>query len=156
VPAEAIVTHDVDPIQYAATLQDQVRPVVAGLQIHFGNFLCSIGFNAVSGGQNSFVTASHCTNTQGGVEGTQYFQSLSQPGEQLHRHRGRRSRLLPGGVCPRHRVCRYSDASRAAYAAGVSFTLGGIAQTSGPNNGSLTITGPSASPPKAPRSSATW
>jgi hypothetical protein len=34
-----------------------------------------------------------------------------------------------------------SDASRAAYAAGVPFTLGGIAQTSGPNNGSLVITG---------------
>src|SRR2546426_2969484 len=77
VPAEAIVTRDVDPIQYAATLQDQVRPVVAGHQIHFGNFLCSIGFNAVSGGQNSFVTASHCTKRQGGVEGTLYYQSLS-------------------------------------------------------------------------------
>jgi hypothetical protein len=38
-------------------------------------------------------------------------------------------------------VCRYSDSARAAYAAGVPFTLGGIAQTSGPNNGSLTITG---------------
>jgi len=34
-----------------------------------------------------------------------------------------------------------SDASRAAYAAGVPFILGGIAQTSGPNNGSLIITG---------------
>ena len=144
VPAEAIVTRDVDPIQYAATLQDQVRPVVAGLQIHFGNFLCSIGFNAVSGGQNSFVTASHCTNTQGGVEGTQYFQSLSsQPNSFIGTEvddpvylRGRK-----GSACPKSRRCRFSDASRAAYAAGVPFTLGGIAQTSGPNNGSLTITG---------------
>jgi len=144
VPAEAIVTRDVDPIQYAATLQDQVRPVVAGVQIHFGNFLCSIGFNAVSGGQNSFVTASHCTNTQGGVEGTQYFQSLSsQPNSFIGTEvadpvyvRGRK-----GTACPKSRRCRFSDASRAAYAAGVPFTLGGIAQTSGPNNGSLTITG---------------
>jgi len=141
VPAEAIVTHDVDPIQYAATLQDQVRPVVAGLQIHFGNFLCSIGFNAVSGGQNSFVTASHCTNTQGGVEGTQYFQSLSSQANSFIGTEVADPVYFRGGVCPRHRVCRYSDASRAAYAAGVSFTLGGIAQTSGPNNGSLTITG---------------
>ncbi len=77
VPAGALVVRETDPIVYAATLQGQVRPVVAGLQIHFGNFLCSIGFNAVSGGQNSFVTASHCTNKQGGTEGTQYFQSLS-------------------------------------------------------------------------------
>lgn len=143
VPAAAIVTRDVDPIQYATSLQDQLRPVVAGLQIHFGNFLCSIGFNAVSGTQNSFVTASHCTNKQGGVEGTQYFQSLSsQPnsfiGTEVADPTYQRN-LAPG--CPKGKLCRFSDASRAAYAPGVSFTLGGIAQTSGPNNGSLTITG---------------
>src|SRR6266545_4322703 len=143
VPAGALVVRETDPIVYAATLQGQVRPVVAGLQIHFGNFLCSIGFNAVSGGQNSFVTASHCTNKQGGTEGTQYFQSLSsQPnsfiGTEVDDPAYRRN-LAPG--CPKGRMCRYSDASRAAYASGVSFTLGGIAQTSGPNNGSLTITG---------------
>jgi len=142
VPAEAIVTREVDPIQYAATLQDQVRPVVAGLQIHFGNFLCSIGFNAVSGGQNSFVTASHCTNKQGGTEGTQYFQSLSsQPNSFIGTEVDDPTYFRNRNGCPRGRRCRFSDASRAAYAAGVSFTLGGIAQTSGPNNGSLTITG---------------
>src|SRR5216117_1614374 len=143
VPAQALVVRETDPIVYATTLQDQVRPVVAGLQIHFGNFLCSIGFNAVSGGQNSFVTASHCTNTQGGTEGTQYFQSLSsQPnsfiGTEVDDPVYKRN-LAPG--CPKGKLCRFSDASRAAYASGVSFTLGGIAQTSGPNNGSLTITG---------------
>ena len=146
VPAEALVVRETDPIVYAATLQDQVRPVVAGLQIHFGNFLCSIGFNAMSGGQNSFVTASHCTNTQGGVEGTQYFQSLSsQPNsfigtevaDPAYQRGGK------GSGCPKSRRCRFSDASRAAYAAGVPFTLGGIAQTSGPNNGSITLTGTS-------------
>jgi hypothetical protein len=144
VPAAAIVVRETDPIVYATTLQDQVRPVVAGVQIHFGNFLCSIGFNAVSGGQNSFVTASHCTNTQGGTEGTQYFQSLS---SQANSFIGTEvddptyKRGSKGTACPRNRRCRFSDASRAAYAAGVPFTLGGIAQTSGPNNGSLTITG---------------
>jgi len=143
VPAEALVVRETDPIVYAATLQDQVRPVVAGVQIHFGNFLCSIGFNAVSGGQNSFVTASHCTNKQGGVEGTQYFQSLSSQansfiGTEVADPAYKRN-LAPG--CPKGKLCRFSDASRAAYAAGVPFTLGGIAQTSGPNNGSLTITG---------------
>ncbi len=143
VPVEALVVRETDPIVYAATLQDQVRPVVAGVQIHFGNFLCSIGFNAVSGGQNSFVTASHCTNKQGGVEGTQYFQSLS---SQANSFIGTEvddpayKRNLASG-CPKGKLCRFSDASRAAYAAGVPFTLGGIAQTSGPNNGSLTITG---------------
>jgi hypothetical protein len=47
---------------------------------------------------------------------------------------------LPG--CPRgNRKCRFSDASRAAYIDGTNQALGLIAQTSGPNNGSLTITG---------------
>jgi len=145
VPVEALTVRDVEPIHQLAELQDQVRPVVAGLQINFPGFLCSLGFNAVSGGQNSFVTASHCTTTQGGVEGTQYFQSLSsQPNSFIGtevadpnyvRGKGKNS------TCPKGRRCRMSDASRAAYAAGVPFILGGIAQTSGPNNGSLTIIG---------------
>lgn len=144
VPAEAITVRDVDPIYYAATLRDQVRPVVAGLQIHFGNFLCSIGFNAVSSGQNSFVTASHCTNTQGGVEGTQYFQPLASLagsfiGTEVADPTYLRRNQNP--ACPRGRRCRFSDAARAAYASGVPFTLGGIAQTTGANNGSLTIAG---------------
>jgi hypothetical protein len=145
VPEEALAVQDADPISRVATLQDQVRPVVAGLQINFPGFLCSIGFNAVSAGQNSFVTASHCTTTQGGVEGTPYSQSLaSQPNSFIGtevadpdyvRAKGRNS------PCPKGHRCRQSDAARAAYAAGVPFVLGGIAQTSGPNNGSLIITG---------------
>ena len=145
VPEEALAVQDADPISRVATLQDQVRPVVAGLQINFPGFLCSIGFNAVSAGQNSFVTASHCTTTQGGVEGTPYSQSLaSQPNSFIGtevadpdyvRGKGRNS------PCPKGRRCRMSDAARAAYAAGVPFVLGGIAQTSAPNNGSLVITG---------------
>ena len=145
VPEEALAVQDADPISRVATLQDQVRPVVAGLQINFPGFLCSIGFNAVSAGQSSFVTASHCTTTQGGVEGTPYSQSLaSQPNSFIGtevadpdyvRGRGKNS------PCPKGRRCRSSDAARAAYAAGVQFTLGGIASTNAPNNNSLTITG---------------
>ena len=145
VPAEAISVRDAEPIHLVATLRDQVRPVVAGLQINFPGFLCSIGFNAVSAGENSFVTASHCTTTQGGVEGTPYWQSLQTQANSFIgtevadpdyvRGKGRNN------PCPKGRRCRFSDASRAAYAAGVAFTLGGIARTNAPNNGSLDITG---------------
>jgi len=142
IPAEAVVVREVEPIGYAATLQDRVRPVVAGLQIRFSNFLCTLGFNAVSGGQNSFVTASHCTDRQGGTEGTLYYQPLNQVanefiGTEVDDPQYFRNR----NGCPKGRRCRFSDAARAAYASGVSFTPGGIAQTSGPNNGSITITG---------------
>lgn len=142
VPVEAITVRDVDPIHFAATLRDQVRPVVAGLQINFGQFVCSIGFNATSAGQASFVTASHCTNRQGGVEGTQYFQPLaSLAGSLIGTEVADPEYLRNIAGCPRGKKCRRSDAARAAYASGVGFTLGGIAQTTGANNGSITIAG---------------
>jgi hypothetical protein len=141
VRAQAFAVREVQPIAYMATLRDQVRPVVAGLQINFGQFVCSIGFNASSGGQASFVTASHCTNHQGGVEGTQYFQPLASTANSFIGTEVADPvyvRNSPG--CPRGKKCRLSDAARAAYAAGITNVFG-IAQTSGPNNGSLTITG---------------
>jgi len=142
IPAEAVVVREVEPIGYAATLQDRVRPVVAGLQIRFSNFLCTLGFNAVSGGQNSFVTASHCTDRQGGTEGTLYYQPLNQvANEFIGTEVDDPTYFRNANGCPKGRKCRFSDAARAAYTSGVTFTLGGIAQTSGPNNGSLTITG---------------
>lgn len=142
IPAAAVRIQRADPIVYAATLRDQVRPVVAGLQINFGNFLCSIGFNAVSNGQNSFVTASHCTKRQGGVEGTLYYQNLaSTPNSFIGTEVADPVYFRNANGCPKGKKCRFSDASRAAYAAGVSFTLGGIAQTTGINGGSITIAG---------------
>jgi hypothetical protein len=43
--------------------------------------------------------------------------------------------------CPSGRRCRFSDASRAAYAPGIPFTLGTLAKTTGANNNSITING---------------
>jgi len=142
IPAGALSIEVRAPIYQVATLQNRIRPIVAGLQIHFGNYLCSIGFNATDQGQASFVTASHCTNHQGGVEGTQYYQPLSSVDGTVIATEVEDPDYIRGGVgCPHGKKCRYSDASRAAYSAGMSYTLGGIAQTSGANNGSLTVTG---------------
>jgi hypothetical protein len=96
----------------------------------------------VRSGQNSFITNSHCTNTQGGTEGTRYWQptqtgtpasigtEVSDPGY---------FRNMNG--CPGGKRCRFSDASRVAYTQGTTFNLGKIARTTGPNNGSVTISG---------------
>lgn len=140
IPAEALVVVETEPIQFMATLRDQVRPVQAGLQINFGNFLCTLGFNAIHGSGASFITNSHCTNTQGGTEGTQYHQPLaSTSGSFIGTEAADPTyvRNLPG--CPRGKKCRRSDASRAAYAPGVNQQLGRIARTTGANNGSITI-----------------
>jgi hypothetical protein len=142
-PDDAVVIERAEPIVQVATLQNDVeRPVRAGVQINFPGFLCSVGFNATSRGQASFITASHCTNRQGGTEGTPYFQPLqSVDPTQVATEVDDPAYVRNGPGCPRARTCRFSDASRAAYINSANQALGSIAQTSGPNNGSLDIVG---------------
>lgn len=139
-PSMAVVVKQVEPIYNMATLRDLVRPVVGGLQINFSDFLCTLGFNALDAGVNSFVTASHCTTTQGGVESTPYSQPLSSMAGSFMGTEVEDPAYFTGGECPATRRCRYSDAARATYADGVDFTLGQIAQTTR-GKGSITIAG---------------
>jgi hypothetical protein len=141
VAAEDYVLEETQPIVNMATLRDVVRPVVGGLQIHFTRYLCTIGFNADVNGQRSFITNSHCTGTQGGVENTVYYQPSSSIAPTVIATEVADPVYVKGGACPRGKKCRYSDASRAVYSSGVASTRGSIAATSGPNNGSLTIAG---------------
>jgi hypothetical protein len=131
------------PIYQVATLRDVWRPTIAGIQIHFGQFICSLGFNADAGSERSFVTASHCTNRQGGVEGTQYFQPLSSVDNTVIATEVDDPEYFTfrdDPICPRGKACRYSDASRALYSGSVASTRA-IAETTGPNNGSLVVAG---------------
>lgn len=144
IPEDAVIIEETEPVRFAATLRDRVRPVVGGLQINFPGFLCTLGFNAVRGGQNSFITNSHCTNTQGGTEGTPYWQPL-QSVDPVRIGTEVNDPVYVKGTgtngCPKGRRCRFSDASRAAYASGIPFSLGTIARTTGSNNSSITIAG---------------
>lgn len=141
IPAAAFTIKETAPIYQLATLRDPWRPTINGVQIHFGSYLCSLGFNADDGGDRSFVTASHCTGRQGGVEGTQYFQPTSTVDPTVIATEVEDPNYFRGGRCPRGRKCRFSDSSRALYSTTVASSRGSIAQTSGPNNGSLTVTG---------------
>ena len=141
VPSAAVVVEEVEPVTLAATLRNRVRPVVGGLQINFPGFLCTLGFNAVRSGQRSFITNSHCTNVQGGTEGTPYWQPTSATASAQIGTEVADPGYTRGGGCPSGRRCRRSDAARAAYAGGTSSTLGSIARTTGANNGSVTISG---------------
>jgi hypothetical protein len=106
--------------------------------------VCTLGFNIPGGTKNgvaygrSFVTNSHCTNTQGGTEGTNYYQPSSSVSGIIATEADDPT-YFKGGVCPKGKKCRYSDASRALYAAGTGSSDGLIAQTTGFNNGSLTV-----------------
>jgi hypothetical protein len=142
VPSQFVEVVETEPIVQVATLRDKVRPVVAGLQIRFSQFVCSLGFNAIRDGVAGYVTASHCSDRQGTVDGTQYYQPLNQVadefiGTEIADPAYRRD--IAG--CPRGRVCRFSDSNFSDGDDGVSFDLGTIAKTTGPNNGSLEIAG---------------
>jgi hypothetical protein len=135
------VTAPIVMMQGATTLRSEFDPKVGGIQIHFTRYLCTLGFNATAGGVRSFITNSHCTATQGGVEGTQYYQPTSSTGEVIATEVADPVYEKGGASCPRGKKCRYSDASRAAYAPGVASSLGTIARTTGVNNGSLSVNG---------------
>ncbi|MGH7578929.1 MAG: S1 family peptidase [Gemmatimonadales bacterium] len=141
IPASAIVVEEVEPFTYAATLRNRVRPVRGGLQINFPGFLCTLGFNAIRSGQRSFITNSHCTTEQGGTEGTPYWQPTRTAAPARIGTEVADPAYTQGGACPMKRRCRRSDAARARYVSGAASVLGSIHRTTGPNNGSLTISG---------------
>jgi hypothetical protein len=141
VPDAAVLVRETRAVRRVATLRDRVRPVGGGLQINFGNFLCTLGFNALRNGVASYITASHCTDVQGGTEATKHYQQDRFHTNTLIGTEAADPAYFTGGACPASRRCRYSDASRGRYASGVSQTLGRIARTTsrGSLNGSLTI-----------------
>jgi len=142
IPDAAVIVQETAPVELAATLRDRVRPIVGGLQIHFSFFLCTLGFNAKTGAnENSFITASHCTDTQGGVESTAYWQPVVTVDPQQIATEVADPGYFTGAPCPFGRRCRYSDASRASYDVNsfTDFSLGNIAKTQ--RAGSITITG---------------
>ena len=145
VPDEAVTFEVTEPIQIAATLRDVVRPIRSGLQINFGSYVCTLGFNATHSAGLSFITNSHCTNTQGGVESTRYYQPSSSLSSQIATEVSDPT-YFTGGACPSGRRCRYSDSSRALYLGGISFERGRIARTTSRGTGSGSITISSTSP----------
>lgn len=145
-PALGVLSQFVDvvetePIVQVTTLRDKVRPVVGGLQIRFSNWLCSLGFNAVRGGVAGYVTASHCSDRQGEVDRTLYYQPLNQVADEFIGTEIADPAFFRGKGCPRGRRCRYSDSNFSDGDDAVSFTLSKIAKTTAPNNGSLEIDG---------------
>jgi hypothetical protein len=129
-------------VRRTSTLRDKIRPPYGGYQIQLFPLpasplvlVCTISFNAVKDGINSFVTASHCSNVQGGMPGvrTDYYQptrSLIANPDNFVAYEVDDPEYSTGGECPLGRQCRYSDALRAQVGSGQVFVLGKIARTS--------------------------
>jgi len=140
IPIEAVSIVETKPV--FPELRSRRRPLRGGLQINFGGFLCTLGFIAVRQGITGFVTNSHCTNTQGGVEGTVYNQPSASGTTNRIGQEIADPTYFTGGQCPAGRRCRFSDSSfaRAPHPSGpaVATALGTVAR---PAVGSFTWNG---------------
>lgn len=140
IPAARFRVRVTEPIHFAATLRDEIRPIVSGLQIHWSSFVCTLGFSVDHAGGRSFVTNSHCTDQQGQTDGTQYNQPSRTTSPTPIAFEVDDPAFTRGGGCSQGKKCRKSDASRALYESGVE-SFARIARTTGENNGSLEIAG---------------
>jgi hypothetical protein len=141
VPSAATVLQIRGPVRQTLALRDKVRPPYGGYQIQFFPspasplvLVCTLGFNAIKGGVNSFITNSHCSNVQGGITvRTDYYQAtrggvLPNP-DNFIGFEVEDPDYTSGGDCPLARRCRTADVSREQYGAGQSFNIGRIART---------------------------
>lgn len=141
IPREIVNIEKTKPIRLETSLQNRHRPVVGGLQIQFlsgtSTFICSLGFNAVRS-VRGYVTNSHCTDIQGGVQNTVHHQALRAVAADRIGVEIRDPFYFTGGVCPAGRRCRYSDTSFEQYDSGVASSQGRIAR---PNLNAVTWNG---------------
>jgi hypothetical protein len=150
IPRAAVNIVVTEPVRYAAALTDNVRPLQGGIQIAFSQYRCTLGFNAIRAGVEGFVGNSHCTNTPGVVEGTEYYQPTTGNPANLIGHEIADPPYTPQ-PCPRRgrsgqeAVCwsRWSDSAFSLRETAVTATQGLIARPQSPNTNppDLTIAG---------------
>jgi hypothetical protein len=145
VPRDAVVITRMSPIKAVKTLRDRFRPVPGGVQIVFpapsegpgALFVCSVGFNARLASRPDaefFVTASHCSDIQGGEQNTPYFQpdpfTATTAANRIAREFRDPQYGNPGGLCVYEGArCRLSDALLARYTDPDFSQFGKIART---------------------------
>jgi hypothetical protein len=109
IPRKAVMIGEEKPIEQY--LRSRRRPLRGGLQINFGGFLCTLGFVAVRNGVNGYVTNSHCTTTQGGVQNTVEHQPSASGTTNRVGIEIADPTYFTGSGCPAGRRCRRSDSS---------------------------------------------
>lgn len=137
VTSESVDVVESEPIFALDTLRDRSPDIAGGLQIRFSQYLCSLGFNATAASGSGFVTASHCSDRQGAVDGTTYYQPLDQAENDWIGTEIADPAYVRGAGCPKGKKCRRSDANFSLSSGARELPLGAIARTTG--LGSLTI-----------------
>ncbi len=144
IPSEAVDIQVEPPSKLAVTLQQYFRPVRGGFQLRWqsgGGLNCTLGFNAKdSGNRSDFVTASHCSSVQGHLDNDLFFQpTVDAQYNNLIGSELSDPALWTGAPCPAGRRCRWSDSLLAMRSPVVSLDQGGVARTTGANNGSILV-----------------
>jgi hypothetical protein len=137
VPRGAVVVERVGRGGPIATLRDRIRPVPGGLEVwNTATYpvYCTLGFNVwysnyklgIPTGTRAFLTASHCTATTFGYDGTRFTQGGTRIGRELVD-----PPLFDATTttrCPAGRRCRWSDVAVVQYDDSVAWDLGYIAK----------------------------
>lgn len=125
IPEDAVSLEITTPIRRLTSVRSKFRPSIGGIQINFGNYVCTLGFLAVRAGVTGMVTNSHCTGVQGGNTGTIFHQPMASGTTNRIGLEVRDPNYFTGGVCPARRRCRYSDSAfaRIAHPSGPAVTM---------------------------------
>ena len=111
IPGGSVHIELTTPMQRLASVRNPHRPLMGGLQINFGPFICTLGFMAIRGTTLGMVTNSHCTDNQGGNENTIFYQPWGPDDRYRVATETRDPAYFTGGGCPPGRRCRYSDSA---------------------------------------------
>ncbi len=111
IPEDAIELMETEPVSNFANLRSRLRPAPGGMQvIRSAGGECTMGLVVQVGTINGFITNSHCTNVQGGVENTPFYQPTISSSNLIGRE-VRDPNYVTGGGCPAGRRCRGSDSA---------------------------------------------
>ncbi|HEU4558149.1 MAG TPA: hypothetical protein VFS20_09880 [Longimicrobium sp.] len=128
IPAAALFVQTQSKPEGRATLRDRLTTIVGGTQIAFGNYVCTLGFNArrVSTGANVYVTNSHCTQRQYRSDGIALYQPTRVASNQIGAEVADRALYAcVSGVAS----CRQADAAYYSNNGTRAVGQGGIART---------------------------
>lgn len=135
IPMEAILVEEGEAFSRHFDLRDGYPSIPGGVQIDPTNAPlgeCTLGFNAVttSGGKRVFVTNSHCSGTQGGVQGTIPYQASYSGDRAIGIEIADPIYSNSNAIgCPSGKVCRFSDSALFEYYPNVNVRFGRVVRT---------------------------
>jgi hypothetical protein len=141
IPAAALFVQAQPKPEGRATVRDRYTTMVAGTQIAFSNYVCTLAFNArrVSTGADIYVTNSHCTRRQYASDGIALYQPTRVTGNEIGVEVSDRALYAcVSGVSK----CRHADAAYYSNNGTRTVGQGGIARTAlatGVNAGITTL-----------------